>query len=96
MGSQSWYIVNLNFLKCDLISVSYLDLLCLLQARIKAKAITSAPFTTSYKNGVVNSTEADSYNTQNVNQTQQQNPVQYTYANVPNEGFNNQQVITGY
>lgn len=63
-----------------------------MQARIKAKAITSAPFT-SYKNGVGNVPEADSYNTQNVNPPpQQQNPVQFTYANVPNEGYNNQQV----
>lgn len=63
-----------------------------MQARIKAKAITSAPFT-SYKNGVGNVSEADSYNTQNVNpQQQQQNPVQYTYTNVPNESYNSQQV----
>lgn len=62
-------------------------------ARIKAKAITSAPFTACYKNGVNNVSEADSYNSQNVNQQQQQqNPVQYTYTNVPNEGYNSQQV----
>ncbi|XP_035226700.1 uncharacterized protein LOC118199032 isoform X1 [Stegodyphus dumicola] len=61
-------------------------------ARIKAKAITSAPFTTSYKNGGGNSQDPDSYNTQNVNQQQPQTPVQYTYANVPGEGYSNQQV----
>lgn len=67
----------------------------LLKARIKAKAITSAPFT-SYKNGVSNVSEADSYNSQNVNQQQQQNQVQYTYTNVPNEGYNSQQVCTAF
>ncbi|GFT82186.1 la-related protein Larp4B [Nephila pilipes] len=60
-------------------------------ARIKAKAITSAPFTTSYKNGYNNHQEPDNYNGQNVNQQQQQPPLQYAY-NVANENYNNQQV----
>ncbi|GFX84254.1 la-related protein CG11505 [Trichonephila clavipes] len=65
------------------------------QARIKAKAITSAPFTTSYKNGYSNHQETDNYNGQNVNQQQQQPPLQYAY-NVANESYNNQQVVSPF
>lgn len=55
--------------------------------------MTSAPYTT-YKNGAAtNIQEPDSYNGQNVNQQQQQQaPLQYAYANVPNDSYNNQQV----
>ncbi|XP_054712085.1 la-related protein 4-like isoform X2 [Uloborus diversus] len=60
-----------------------------IMARIKAKAITSAPFTTSYKNGVNNTQETENYNSPTVN-PQQQTPVQYTYTNVPNENYSNQ------
>ncbi|KAF8763576.1 La-related protein Larp4B like protein [Argiope bruennichi] len=62
-------------------------------ARIKAKAITSAPFTTSYKNGFANPQEPENYSGQNVNQQQQ--PLQYTYS-VPNENYNNQQVCSPF
>ncbi|GFQ65803.1 la-related protein Larp4B [Trichonephila clavata] len=65
------------------------------KARIKAKAITSAPFTTSYKNGYSNHQETDNYNGQNVNQQQQQPPLQYAY-NVANESYNNQQVVSPF
>ncbi|XP_042896543.1 serine-rich adhesin for platelets isoform X2 [Parasteatoda tepidariorum] len=60
-------------------------------ARIKAKAFTSAPFTNAYKNGAPTTMEPESYNTQNVNQAPQ-TPLQYTYTNVPNDSYNNQQV----
>ncbi|KAG8200242.1 hypothetical protein JTE90_021898 [Oedothorax gibbosus] len=62
-------------------------------ARLKAKAVTSAPYTTYKNGGATNIQEQDSYNGQNVNQQPQQAPLQYTYTNVPSDSYNNQQAL---